>query len=201
MDCSVKDEVAAAEVVATALDEHFAMADGMHAMEPEIAQAASLVSEALAQGGKVLLCGNGGSAADAQHIAAELVGRFLRERRPLAAEALTINTSVLTAIGNDYSFEEVFARQVGALGRTGDVLIAISTSGNSPNVLRAAQVATQNKLKVIGLTGLKGGELKDICTLCLKAPSEITARIQEMHILVGHIICQLVEDELCSGKQ
>ena len=124
------------------------------------------------------------------------MGRFLRERRPLPALALHANTSVLTAIGNDYGFEEVFARQVAALGRPGDVLIAISTSGNSPNVLRAAEVAREKGMKVIGLTGAGGGRLKELCDLCLCVPSASTPRIQEMHILIGHIVCQVVEEAL-----
>jgi len=196
MVCIVDSQPSGATVLA-ALDEHFAMALKMRDLQLEIVQAASVVAKSLAQGGKVLLCGNGGSAADAQHIAAELAGRFLRDRKPLAAEALTVNTSVLTAVGNDYGFEEIFARQVVASGRPGDVLIAISTSGNSPNVLRAIEAGKQQGIKIIGMAGLKGGKLKDLCDLCLSAPSDSTSRIQEMHILMGHIICQLVEDELC----
>lgn len=186
-----------AERVTAAVDEHFAMAGAMGAMREGIVRAASLISTALINGGRLLLCGNGGSAADAQHIAAELAGRFLRERRPLPAEALTVNTSVLTAVGNDYSFEEIFARQVRASGRPGDVLIAISTSGNSPNVIRAAEAAAEKGLTVIGFTGAEGGRLKGLCALCLQSPSNTTARIQEMHIFMGHVICELVEDEVC----
>lgn len=183
--------------VACVIDDHVACAAALRGLSAEIARVAGLVAHALAVGGKVLLCGNGGSAADAQHIAGELVGRFLRERRPLPALALNANTSVLTALGNDYGFEEVFARQVAALGRPGDVLVAISTSGNSSNVLRAAAVAREMGLKVIGLTGAGGGKLRELCDLCLCVPSTSTPRIQEMHILIGHIICQLVEESLC----
>lgn len=186
--------------VTAVIDEHVALVGALRDLAPSVAQAAALVTEALAGGGKVLLCGNGGSAADAQHIAGELVGRFLKERRPLPALALHTNTSVLTALGNDYGFEEVFARQVAALGRPGDVLVVISTSGNSPNVLRAAEVAKERGMKVIGLTGAGGGKLKQLCDLCLCVPSASTPRIQEMHILIGHIICQLVEEALCSGR-
>ena len=183
--------------VASVIDDHLACAFALRGLAAEIARAAALVAEALGGGGKVLLCGNGGSAADAQHIAGELVGRFLRERRPLPALALNANTSVLTALGNDYGFEEVFARQVAALGRPGDVLVAISTSGNSPNVLRAAKAARERGMKVIGLTGAGGGKLRELCDLCLCVPSTSTPRIQEMHMLIGHIVCQLVEEFLC----
>lgn len=185
------------EVVAAIIDEHTALIRALHDLAPDVAQAATLVTDALASGGKVLLCGNGGSAADAQHIAGELVGRFLKERRPLPAVALNTNTSVVTAVGNDYRFEEVFSRQVAALGCPGDVLVAISTTGNSPNVLRAAKVAKEKDMKVIGLTGADGGRLKQFCHLCLYVPSNSTPRIQEMHTLIGHIICQLVEEALC----
>ncbi|MFZ5435620.1 MAG: D-sedoheptulose 7-phosphate isomerase [Bacillota bacterium] len=186
--------------VRSLIDAHIALAAELRRLVPKIAKAAKLVAEALGDRGKVLLCGNGGSAADAQHIAGELVGRFLRERRPLPALALNTNTSTLTALGNDYGFEEVFARQVAALGRPGDVLIAISTSGKSPNVVRAASAARKKGLKVIGLTGAGGGELKELCDLCLCIPSESTPRIQEMHILIGHIICELVEAALCCPR-
>lgn len=186
---------------ATAIDrilgEHLRIASGLRSLIPLIAQATWMVASALRRGNTVLLCGNGGSAADAQHIAGELVGRFLKERRPLPALALNANTSVLTAVANDYGFEEVFARQVAALGRPGDVLIAISTSGNSGNVLRAAEVAREKGMKVVGLTGADGGKLKQLCDLCLCVPSTSTPRIQEMHILIGHIICQLMEEALC----
>jgi len=184
-------------VVISALDDHIALVTALREMAPIIFNAAALVLDALASGGKVLLCGNGGSAADAQHIAGELVGRFLKERRPLPALALHSNTSVLSAIGNDYGFEEVFARQVVAHGREGDVLMAISTSGNSPNILRAAVAASGNGLKVIGLTGAGNARLRDLCDLCICVPSSSTPRIQEMHVLIGHLIAQLVEDALC----
>jgi D-sedoheptulose 7-phosphate isomerase len=145
---------------------------------------------------KVLLCGNGGSAADAQHIAAELSGKFYLDREPLPAEALHVNSSFLTAVANDYSFEEVFSRMVKAQGKQGDVLIAISTSGNSANILKAIEMANEKQMIVIGLTGEDGGKMKDICKYLIKVPSTDTPRIQEAHILIGHIICQIVEQEI-----
>lgn len=146
--------------------------------------------------GKVLFCGNGGSAADAQHIAAELSGRFYTDREPLYAEALHVNSSYLTAVANDYSYEEVFARMVRACGRKGDILVGLSTSGNSKNVLKAMQDARDRGMITIGLTGQKGGAMRDLSDFLLTAPSNDTPRIQECHILMGHILCQLVEEEL-----
>ena len=151
--------------------------------------------EALKAGNKVLFCGNGGSAADAQHLAAELIGRFQKERRSLASIALTTDTSILTAVANDYGYDEVFARQVEGLGRSGDVLIGISTSGNSANVVKAALKARDTGMHTIAFTGEGGGKLKDICDITFAVPSKVTARIQEMHIMVGHIMCELVEEE------
>jgi len=150
----------------------------------------------LTTGGKLILFGNGGSAADAQHIAAELVGRYKCERRGLAAIALTVNTSALTAIANDYGFEHVFARQVEALGSPGDIALGISTSGDSPNVLRGVEAARLKGMGTIGLTGQSGGELKAKVDYCLCVPSRETPRIQEAHILLGHILCDFVEGEL-----
>jgi D-sedoheptulose 7-phosphate isomerase len=147
-------------------------------------------------GGKVLLCGNGGSAADAQHLAAELSGRFYLERAPLFAEALHVNSSFLTAVANDYGFEQVFARMVAAKGQKGDMLIALSTSGNSPNVLEAIRQARECGMFCVGLTGQTGGKMATRCDLLIPVPSTDTPRIQEAHILVGHIICQLVEATL-----
>jgi D-sedoheptulose 7-phosphate isomerase len=155
--------------------------------------AAMLCTEALRAGRKILLCGNGGSAADAQHIAAELVGRFKKERRALPAIALTTDTSALTAIANDYDFSEVFSRQVEALAQKGDVLIAISTSGESENVLKAVEVANQKGCKSIGLLGRDGGRIKDLCHAAIVVSARDTARIQEMHILIGHAICAAIE--------
>lgn len=162
----------------------------------EILQIAVLVERALKRGKKILLCGNGGSAADSQHIAAELIGRFQKERKSFAAIALTTNTSNLTALGNDYGYESVFARQVEGLGQKGDVLIAISTSGNSPNVIRAVQQAKKGGLKTVSLTGCKGGKLARLTDLSFIAPSNNTARIQEAHISMAHAVCELVEKNL-----
>jgi D-sedoheptulose 7-phosphate isomerase len=155
-----------------------------------------LCIETFRNGGKVLFCGNGGSAADAQHLAAELSGRFYLDREPLFAEALHVNTSFLTAVANDYSFDEVYARMVRAAGRPGDILFAISTSGNSPNILRAAEDARKTGMAVVGMTGANGGMLRDRCDILLNVPSADTPRIQECHMLIGHLICELVEAKL-----
>jgi D-sedoheptulose 7-phosphate isomerase len=149
--------------------------------------------QALESGGKVILFGNGGSAADAQHIAAELVGRYLRHRRALAAIALTTNTSCLTAIANDYSYEEVFSRQIEAFGKKGDLAIGISTSGNSKNVIRALSAAKKKALATVGMTGGDGGKVRHETDYCLCIPSEHIPRIQEAHITVGHILCEIIE--------
>jgi D-sedoheptulose 7-phosphate isomerase len=146
--------------------------------------------------GKILIAGNGGSAADAQHFAGELVSRFYFDRPPLAAIALTTDSSILTAIGNDYGYEDVFARQVQALGRKGDVFIAISTSGNSPNILKAIEAAKSLGLVVIGLTGRSGGKMKALCDVCLCAPSDSTPRIQECHLVIEHSLCACIEESL-----
>ncbi len=147
-------------------------------------------------GGKVLFCGNGGSAADAQHLAAELSGRFYFDRQPLDSEALHVNTSYITAVANDYSFDEVFSRMVKAKGRKGDVLIGLSTSGNSPNVIRAFETAQQIGMITVGLTGETGGKMNEISNYSIKVPSKDTPRIQESHILIGHIICELIESTI-----
>jgi len=160
-----------------------------------LAEAVELISSSLSNGGRILFCGNGGSAADAQHIAAELTGRFYLDRSPLDAEALHANSSYLTAVANDYHFDEVYARLVNAKGRPGDVLVALSTSGNSTNILKAAQAASEQGMKVIGLTGMSGGKLAPICDVCLQVPSNDTPRIQEAHITLGHIICYTIEQE------
>jgi len=150
---------------------------------------------------KVLLCGNGGSAADAQHIAGELSGKFYLDREPLYAEPLNINTSFLTAVANDLSYEEVFARLIKASGKPGDILIAISTSGNSLNIIRAIEVAKNKKMITVGLTGKTGGKMKGLCDYLIKVPSIDTPRIQESHILIGHIICEIVEKNIFGGKK
>lgn len=156
--------------------------------------AAAAIIAALKAGGKVLICGNGGSAADAQHFAAELSGRYKRERRPLPGIALTTDTSALTAIANDYGFANVFSRQVEALGKKGDVLVLISTSGESENLLEAAKKARAMGIATVGLLGRGGGRLRPLCGHALVAPSDNTPRIQEMHILAIHIICEMVDD-------
>lgn len=148
------------------------------------------------KGFKVLFCGNGGSAADAQHLAAELSGRYYFDRPPLNAEALHVNTSFLTAVGNDYSFEHVYERMVMALGKEGDMLVAFSTSGNSPNIVKALQAAKKLGMTTVGFTGKEGGEMNPLCDILFKVPSTDTPRIQEMHILLGHIICENVESIL-----
>jgi len=161
-----------------------------------VAKVSEILVDALEQGNKLLLCGNGGSAADAQHIAAEFVGRFAFNRPALPALALSVNTSCVTAIGNDYGYEVVFSRQLEALARPGDVCIGISTSGNSPNVLCAMATARKMKLHTVGLTGAAGGKLKSEVDHCICVPSNETPRIQECHILIGHVISELVEQTI-----
>jgi phosphoheptose isomerase len=160
-----------------------------------IVEAALVITECLRSGGKLLFFGNGGSAADAQHLAAEFVGRFVKERRGLPAMALTTNSSILTAVGNDYGFDQIFARQVEALGRAGDVAVGISTSGKSPNVIAGIKEARKRHLKTIGLSGRDGGELSKCVEIAITIAAENTAQIQECHIAIGHIICELVEKE------
>jgi D-sedoheptulose 7-phosphate isomerase len=161
-----------------------------------IAQVGSALVEALRNGQTLYLFGNGGSAGDAQHIAAELVGRFTKERRALPAVALTTNTSALTALGNDYEYAIIFARQLEAFGKPGDVAIGISTSGNSPNVLQGLQTAKELGMVTVGLTGETGGKTKAAAAHCICVPSRDTARIQESHIMIGHILCEIIEQEL-----
>ena len=166
-----------------------------------VARVSEVLVDSIRQGNKVLLFGNGGSAADAQHIAAEFVGRFAFDRRALPALALSVNSSCVTAIGNDYGFDLVFARQIEALGRPGDVAIGISTSGNSQNVLRAVSVAKELGLHTVALTGCTGGKLMGNVDYCLCVPSNETPRIQECHILIGHIISELVEETIIHEQQ
>ena len=163
-------------------------------MEDDLAKASTVVIDALKRGNKILLCGNGGSASDAQHISAELTGRYKTERKALAGIALTTDTSALTAIGNDYGYDRVFDRQVEALAREGDVLIGISTSGNSANVISALKLAKDMKCETIGFSGRDGGGMNEVCDINLVVPSDNTPRIQEMHILFGHTICHLVDE-------
>ena len=166
------------------------------ALQLRIGAAASCLVSVFKAGGKALFCGNGGSAADAQHIAAELSGRFYIDRPPLFAEALHVNSSYVTAVGNDYGYDLIFARMTEAAGRKGDALVAFSTSGNSPNIIKAVEKARSLGMIVIGLTGASGGKMRDICDFLLNVPSSDTPRIQESHILIGHIICQVVEVEM-----
>jgi D-sedoheptulose 7-phosphate isomerase len=169
-------------------------------MADEVMRACELLAERIRSGGCVMAFGNGGSAAQAQHIASELVGRFQHDRRPLAAIALTTDTSALTSVGNDYGFEEIFARQVRALARPGDVVLAISTSGNSANVLRALDAAREKNVSTIGLTGRDGGRMRERVDLCLCVPSDSTPRIQEAHLVISHILCLLIESSVISGQ-
>ena len=178
------------------LTQHRELFARLDAMGPDVARAAQRLSDALRAGGKVMFCGNGGSAADSQHLASELTGRFVNDRRPLAGLALSTDSSALTCIANDYAFDQVFERQLRGLGRKGDALVAISTSGKSPNVLRAVHAARELGIGVIGLLGRDGGPLKPLCDVALVVPSDTTARIQEAHIFIGHTLCALVEESL-----
>lgn len=155
-----------------------------------------IITEAFLAGKKILFCGNGGSAADAQHLAAEFSGRFYKDRKALPSEALHCNTSYLTAVGNDYGFEFVYSRLIEGIGNEGDVLVGISTSGNSLNIINAFNIAKAKKMKVIAFTGKSGGSMKDLCDILINVPSFDTPRIQESHILIGHIICEKVESNL-----
>ena len=178
------------------IDRHQSVVRELAQCTDDIQRAASLCADALRAGQKILICGNGGSAADAQHMAAELVGRFISDRKALAAIALTTDTSALTAIANDYGYEDVFSRQVSGLAQQGDVLLGISTSGNSGSVLAACEVARSEGCHVIGLTGRDGGLLADRCDAVVIAPARETAHIQECHIIVIHLLCALIEQGL-----
>ena len=178
------------------LQEHLALFQQLTALDPQVDQAINACVHSLRAGGKLMFCGNGGSAADSQHLAAEFTGRFIKDRAPLAAIALSTDTSALTCIANDYSFEAIFSRQVQAIGKPGDCLIAISTSGNSGNVLAAVAAAKALGITCIGLLGRDGGKLKPQCDVSIVVPSQVTARIQEAHILIGHSLCGAVEQQL-----
>jgi len=162
----------------------------------QIQQVAGLMTECLKSGGKILFCGNGGSAADSQHLAAELIGRFKQDRPALPAIALSTDSSILTCVGNDYSFDEIFSRQVSALINSKDLLIGISTSGNSKNIINAVEQAKLRQATTIGLLGNEGGALSQVCDYSIIIPSTDTARIQESHILIGHIVCEILETEI-----
>lgn len=175
------------------IDAHLQSIRKLESLVPNLEIAAKMLINTLKNGGKILLCGNGGSAADAQHIAAELTGRYKKEREGLSAIALTTDTSALTAIGNDYGYDYVFSRQCEALARSGDLLWGISTSGNSKNVLNALEKARKIGCKTLGFSGRDGGVMREFCDVLLISPSNDTPRIQEMHILMGHILCDLIE--------
>ena len=180
----------------SALSDHQETFERLTPLIPSITSVGKLCAEALNRGKKIMFCGNGGSAADAQHLAAELTGRFVSDRRPLAGLALTTDSSALTCIGNDYSFAHIFSRQVAALGQPGDVLIGISTSGESENILSAVRSAKEIGIMTVGLSGKDGGCLCKNTDYAIIAPSKITARIQECHIFIGHMLCALMESEM-----
>lgn len=170
------------------------------ALSEQIEQAAGACKAAISKGRKVIFCGNGGSAADAQHLAAELMGRFMMDRDPMAALSLTVDTSALTAIGNDYGFNTVFSRQLRGIGAAGDTIVGMSTSGNSSNVVQAFEVARKMGITTIGLTGNSGGKMAAVSDILLAVPDSRTSHIQEAHIAIGHLICAIVEKDLCSSK-
>jgi D-sedoheptulose 7-phosphate isomerase len=186
---SIRESIAVKEAILS--DESFLQ---------KIEQAAEAMIAAFRNGGKVLFCGNGGSAADAQHLSAELSGRFYTNRPPLFAEALHVNSSYVTAVANDFGYDEVYARMVEAAGRRGDVLAAFSTSGNSPNILKAIEKAKAAGMTVVGFTGATGGKMAGQCDILLNVPSTDTPRIQESHILIGHIVCEMVERAMFPQK-
>jgi len=181
------------EKIRHAIDESIAVHNRLYDVIPQVRTAAEMMTQCIAAGGKVMFAGNGGSAADAQHLAAELVNKFLRQRSPLPGLALTTDTSALTAIGNDFSFDEVFSKQIQALGRKGDVFLGISTSGNSANIIKALSVARGMGLSTIALTG-QGGRMGEMADCTIAVPSGLTPRVQEAHILIGHILCEIIEE-------
>lgn len=185
------------DLIKSAFEDHAGvLKETLIATGDSIEKSADIIAKSLASGGTIFWCGNGGSAADSQHIAAEFVGRFKKDRQPLRSIALTTDTSILTCISNDYSFEDIFSRQLNALGREGDVLVVITTSGESENIKQALIQAKKMKIKTIALLGKKGGVCKDHADLPLIIPSHTTARIQEIHILIEHLLCELVEKKL-----
>ena len=168
-----------------------------HSSASDIEKASKLMTKSLQKDGKIMFCGNGGSAADAQHLSAELVVKFLKKRKPLASIALTTDTSVLTAIGNDFTFDEIFSRQIESIGNKDDVLYAISTSGKSKNIIAALRAAKKRKIKTIGVTGAKKSSFDELCDVIISVPAKRPDRIQEMHIAVGQILCEILESNLC----
>ena len=179
------------------LREHIELMQNIGGLSDVVEEASKRMANIIQAGGRIFFCGNGGSAADAQHLAAELSGRYLKNRRPLDGTALHCNTSAMTAIANDYSYDDVFSRQLAAHGRTGDALVAISTSGNSINVLKAAETAKVIGMTVIGMTGACGGQLKDLSDVIIAVPSNCTPRVQEAHIFIGHVMCEMIEMACC----
>ncbi|MAW31103.1 MAG: phosphoheptose isomerase [Flavobacteriales bacterium] len=183
------------KIISDSLEIHTRLIEG-HDLQSSIKKIVSISVEAFKNGNKLLLCGNGGSASDAQHIAAELSGRFYKDRPPLHAEALNVNTSFLTAVANDFGYDQTLARMLEACGKKKDILIAISTSGNSNNIIEVLRKARNLDIVTIGFSGQDGGRMQSLCDIMINAPSNNTARIQEIHILCGHIICQLIEEEI-----
>jgi D-sedoheptulose 7-phosphate isomerase len=180
-------------ILQKSVNEHISVASSISDLLPDIGKVASILIDAFGKGNKLLIFGNGGSASDAQHIAAELVGRFIKERAGLPAVALNTDTSILTSVGNDYGYESIFSRQIEALSKPGDVVMGISTSGNSKNVVKALKIASTLNCQTVGLLGKDGGEIKEITDINIIVPSDSTARIQEMHILIGHMLCEAVD--------
>lgn len=194
---TVKEYRIMKETIIKELDENINIIKSLSKILSDIiVNASKMIIDCYRNEGKIILIGNGGSAADAQHIAAELVGKFKLERNSLPAIALTTNTSILTAIANDYGYDTIFSRQIESLANSKDILIAITTSGNSPNILKAVEIAKTKNIKIIGMTGKTGGKLKNMVDILINIPSDNTPRIQEGHITIGHIICSLVEKEL-----
>ncbi len=183
------------KIISDSLEIHTRLLEG-YDLQSSIKEIVLVSVEAFKNGNKLLLCGNGGSAADAQHIAAELSGRFYKDRPPLHAEALNVNTSFLTAVANDFGYDQTLARMLEACGKKKDILIAISTSGNSNNIIEVLRKARNLDIVTIGFSGQEGGGMQSLCDIMINAPSNNTARIQEIHILCGHIICQLIEEEI-----
>jgi len=181
------------DIIKQAIQDNITLHENLFDIIPKIEAAAKVMLDCISKGNKIMFAGNGGSAADAQHLAAELVNRFLMERSPIAGLALTTDTSVITSIGNDYSFDDLFLKQVIALGIKGDVLFSISTSGNSVNIIKAICVAKDMGIITVGMTGSSGGKMKALVDYLISVPSSETPRIQEAHILIGHIICEIIE--------
>ena len=186
------------DIINQEINEHLKSAKLLSGLSNDIAASVLACINCLNRGGKILICGNGGSAADAQHFAAELVGRYKNKRKGIAALALTTDTSSITSIGNDFGFDYVFERQIEALANSGDVVVGISTSGNSKNIINALKLAAKLNCHTIGLSGNDNGEMNGVCHICLNAPSNDTPRVQEMHITIIHIICHLLDQEFLS---